>query len=151
MDRQIACCSLDAKLSTLSFGKQEDIPSRGWVRAIRQALGMSTVQMARRLNVSQPRITALEKAEMNRTLTLESLEKAAEALECSVVYALIPRNTLTQIVEERALFKAKKMMGRIDQTMALEGQNLDMTTLQEDLKGMANDFIHTHYRQLWDD
>ncbi|MDD3371684.1 MAG: mobile mystery protein A, partial [Alphaproteobacteria bacterium] len=77
-------------------------PPKGWVRAVRDALGMTTKQLAQRMGVAQPRITELEKAEMSGGITLTSLERAAEALGCRVVYAFVPERTLAERVEEQA-------------------------------------------------
>ena len=55
-------------------------PPKGWLRAIRDALGMTTRQLAARLGVSQPRVVALEKGEVDETLTLAGLRRAAAAL-----------------------------------------------------------------------
>lgn len=100
-------------------------PSRGWVRALRDALGMTSAQLGKRMGVSQPRITELEKAELHGNITLKSLERAAEALGCRVVYALVPMQPLTQTLDERAQTVARKQLASVDQTMRLEAQGVD--------------------------
>ena len=77
-------------------------PPRGWIRAIRDALGMTAAQLGERMHVSQPTVTELEKAEVESRITLGSLERAAEAMGCTLVYALVPRRPLEEMVEERA-------------------------------------------------
>ena len=67
-------------------------PPRGWLRAIRDALGMTMQQYAGRLGVSQPRIIALEKSEVEDTVTLGTLRRAAAALDCQLVYAVVPND-----------------------------------------------------------
>ncbi len=74
-------------------------PSRGWLKAIREALGMTTAQLGQRLGVVQSRVVAIEQAEAKGTVTLNSLEKAAQALDCRLVYALVPRQSLEDAVE----------------------------------------------------
>ncbi len=61
-------------------------PHRGWVKAIREALGMTTAQFAQRMGVSQPRTTELEQAEIEDKITLGTLRRAAEAMNCTLVY-----------------------------------------------------------------
>lgn len=97
-------------------------PSRGWVRAIRDALGMTTAQLGARMGVSQPRIVELEKAEIHGAITLHSLERAAEAMNCRVVYALVPMKPLTQTLQERAEGMARQQLTSVEQTMRLEDQ-----------------------------
>jgi len=67
-------------------------PQRGWIRAIRDALGVSGPQLAFRLGVSKQRISALEKAEIEGGASLNSIRQAADALDCDLVYALVPRD-----------------------------------------------------------
>jgi predicted DNA-binding mobile mystery protein A len=97
-------------------------PSRGWIRAIREALGMTTGQLARRMKVKQPRIVELEQAEKARKITLQSLDRAAEALGCRVVYVLVPARPLADVLCERAARAADRQLASVDQTMQLEAQ-----------------------------
>jgi predicted DNA-binding mobile mystery protein A len=99
-------------------------PARGWVRAIRDALGMTTAQMATRMDVTQPRITELEKAEVHGNITLNSLERAAEALGCRVVYVLVPERPIEQTLTERATKLAERQMTAVEQSMRLEAQEV---------------------------
>ncbi|MGZ6015062.1 MAG: mobile mystery protein A, partial [Phenylobacterium sp.] len=77
-------------------------PPRGWIRAIRDALGMTTGQLAGRIGVAQTRVSEMERSEIAGKLTLQSLERAAEAMGCRVVYALVPVRPLSQVIRERA-------------------------------------------------
>ena len=83
--------ALDTQLKPLRDMEPLIRPGRGWIKAIREALGMTTGQYAKRLGVSQPRVAALERAEADGVVTLKSLRQAAEALDCDFVYALVPR------------------------------------------------------------
>jgi len=114
---------LDKRFSDLDrLARQAVRPSRGWVRAMRDGLGMTTAQLAKRMGVSQPRISELEKAELTGSVTLHSLERAAEALGCRVVYALVPVRPLGDVLEERASRVADRQLASVGQTMALEDQ-----------------------------
>lgn len=83
---------------------------------------MTTGQLARRMKVKQPRIVELEQAEKARKITLQSLDRAAEALGCRVVYVLVPVRPLTEVLCERAARAAERQQACVDQTMQLEGQ-----------------------------
>src|SRR5262245_3319142 len=93
---------IDRKLKRFRPLADATRPAKGWVRAIRDGMGMTAKQLGKRMGVSQPRITALEKAEATGSITLESLERAAEALGCRVVYALVPDRPLAETLEARA-------------------------------------------------
>ncbi len=98
----VARRQLDKRLNLLRNMKGLARPSRGWIKAIREALGMTTAQLAKRIGVSQPRAVAIEKAEAESAITLNSLERAARALDCRLVYALVPRDPLEELVSARA-------------------------------------------------
>jgi Fic-DOC domain mobile mystery protein B/predicted DNA-binding mobile mystery protein A len=95
---------LDLSLANLKPLGQTQRPVKGWLRAIRTGLGMSGVQLARQLGVKPPRVVEMEKNEVDGAITLKVLERAAEAMGCSLVYALIPRaGSLEQTLRDRAL------------------------------------------------
>ncbi|MDP3737458.1 MAG: mobile mystery protein A [Hyphomonadaceae bacterium] len=114
--------------------KQLERPSRGWIKALREGLGMTTAQLARRMGVSQPRIAELEKAEAARNVTLSSLERAAEALDCRLVYVLVPNRPLSERLEERADQVAEEQLAAVDQTMKLEKQSVSNAKQRETMK-----------------
>lgn len=112
---------------------------------------MTTAQLARRMDVRQPRIVELEKAEASGNITMRSLERAAEALGCQVVYALIPREPLTTTLEERALQVAERQLSSVEQTMRLEAQGVDdQEQRKRTLERLADDLLRRPAR-LWDE
>jgi len=126
-------------------------PPKGWLRAIRDALGMTTAQFARRLGVSQPRVIKLEKSEVDGTVTLQTLQRAAEALGCHVVYALVPDKPLATTVRERARLVAERMASAVEQTMRLENQGVNDKSAARALReDTIEDLLHRPAR-LWDD
>ena len=80
-------------------------PLRGWVRTIREGLGLSGSELGVRLGVSQPRVSQIERAELDGTLQLGTLERVAAALHCQLRYAFIPREPLEGLAQELALLK----------------------------------------------
>lgn len=97
-------------------------PARGWLRTVREALNMPQRELARRMGISQPSAQALERREASGTITLDSLERAADALGCDLVYALIPRQPLETTLREQAEKVARAQWGATEHTMALEDQ-----------------------------
>src|SRR5690606_6056045 len=123
-DRATARRQIDKRLNALNTPDTLVRPPRGWVKAIREALGMTAAQLGQRMGVSKQRVLALEKAEPIGSVTLESLERAARALDCRLVYALVPRKPLDELVAERATLLAKKRLKATRHTMALEDQSV---------------------------
>ena len=78
-------------------------PRGGWVRAIREALGMPRQELGRRMGVGEKRVMQLENGEAQGKITVESLARAAEALDCELVVALLPRRPLEQTVTDRRM------------------------------------------------
>ncbi|GAB5561912.1 MAG: hypothetical protein SynsKO_35590 [Synoicihabitans sp.] len=67
-------------------------PVHGWLRAVREALGLSRSRIAATLNVSVPTIQNYEKREKTDSITLASMRKAAAAMDCELVLAIVPRD-----------------------------------------------------------
>lgn len=100
-------------------------PPKGWIRAIRDALGMTAEQLADRMHITQPSVQRLEISEAEDTIQLKTLKRAAEALGCELVYALVPRQTLGETYDLAARKVALRELGRISHSMALEDQAVD--------------------------
>lgn len=145
-----AARALDARL-TLVRNWSVDRPPRGWLRAIRDALGLTTKQFAKRLGVSQPRVVALEKGEMEETVTLASLRRAAEALDCKLVYAFVPNRPLVDTLRERAEKVADAQMARLHHTMRLENQALTMSDQRRQREILIDELLRGSPRRLWDE
>ncbi|MCW5750489.1 MAG: mobile mystery protein A [Alphaproteobacteria bacterium] len=125
-------------------------PPKGWVRAIRDALGMTSRQLAARMGLSQSTIAGLEQGEEAETVTLRTLRQAAEALDCRLVYALVPKTTLDDRVRRRARALAETQLARIHHTMRLENQALRKDELSAELERLTNSILNGRPSRLWD-
>jgi predicted DNA-binding mobile mystery protein A len=142
---------LDRRFSELKTLAQAARPSRGWIRAIREALGMTTAQLAKRLGVSQPRVIELERGEADGNITVKSLERAAEALGCRLVYILVPEKPLTETIRHRAAILAERQLASVEQTMRLEAQGVsDKTQHAESHRQLVEKLLRRPAR-LWDE
>ena len=143
--RIIQIRSLDNKTKDLP-AKQNIIPhGKSWIGTIREALGMTALQLAKRLGVTQPRIVKMDQNEKN--LKISTMEKVAQALNCDFVYYFKPRTSFQNIVETQAKEKAQNIIKTVNLNMALENQNI---TTDEAVMDMANDFINNNTKQIWD-
>src|ERR1700691_1252652 len=91
---------LDERFRHLGPANRYTAPVRGWIKAIREALGMSTAQLAERLGIKQPSLEELEQSETKGTIELATLRRVAEALDCTLIYALVPNQPLENAVHE---------------------------------------------------
>jgi len=126
-------------------------PPKGWLRAIREALGMTTAQFARRLGVSQPRISELEQSEAGGHVTLHTLQRAAEALGCRLVYALVPERPLAEIVSRRAKLVAERQSEAVEHSMRLEDQAVQDKRARAELRRHLIDELLRRPARLWDE
>ncbi len=141
---------LDKRLNLLQNVDILARPPRGWIKAIREALGLTTAQLGKRLGVSQPRVLGIEKAEVSGSIKLESLERAAHALDCRLVYALIPSRPLEYLAEDRARELAKKRLRATSHSMALEDQRVDEADEQEHLERLVQKLLNQPGSALWE-
>jgi predicted DNA-binding mobile mystery protein A len=111
---------------------------------------MSAAELARRLSVSRATVSQMERDERASAITLKRLERAAEALECSVGYVLIPKRPLVDIVRIRAREVASQRISQVDQTMALEAQDTSADERVRAVDDLAADLIRRG-RRLWRD
>jgi predicted DNA-binding mobile mystery protein A len=138
---------LDERFKQLGPIKRYATPARGWVKAIREALGMTTTQLAQRLNVKQPSVAAIEQSEEKGTIELATLRRVAEALDCTLVYALIPNKPLETTVRDRARGFVRRRRGPIEHSMLLENQRVEGKNADARLDEIIRE---TNPRLFWD-
>lgn len=138
---------LDDRLARFKPVRQESRPAKGWIRAIRDALGMSGAQLAKRMGATAQTIDRIEKSEAADTIQLSTLRRAAAALDCTLVYALVPNSSLEAMVKARATELALRDLGRVAHTMKLEAQQVDDQDLQERVEAYIRDTLKD--RDLW--
>ena len=141
---------LDSRFAALRRLLKTQRPPKGWLRAVRDALGMTTKQFARRLGVSQPRIVELEQSEAAGTVTLNTLQRAAEALGCRLVYALVPEKSLADTVRERAELLARQRQAAVEHTMRLEDQAVKDKRAARALHEQIIEELLQRPARLWD-
>ncbi len=136
--------ALDKKTSDLKSAKNIVLQSSGWIKTVREAIGMTVSQLAARLGVTQPRITKMESNEDN--LKLSTMKKAAEAMNCEFVYYFKPRTTFQNLVDEQAQKKAVEVLKTVNVNMALENQEI---AEDKAVKDFASDLINKKIKQIW--
>jgi predicted DNA-binding mobile mystery protein A len=142
---------LDKRFAALRPLAKSPRPPKGWLRAVRDALGMTTAQFARRLGVSQPRVIELEQSEVSGGVTLHTLQRAAEALGCRLIYVLVPERPLAETVRERAELVAERQLASVEHTMRLENQAVPGKRASKELRRRLIEDLLRRPARLWDE
>ncbi len=142
---------LDITLRKFEPLRDSPPPVKGWIRAVRDALGMNGRQFADRLGEHRSRTKQIEQQEMIGSLTLRTIRKAAEALDCVFVYGLVPRISLEETVRDQAKQIALKRLARASHTMELENQALGKEENKEILSNMIEEIMDELPSNLWDE
>ena len=139
--------SLDQRLIGLD-GQIGPRPARGWVRTLRDALGMSAFELGLRMGVTQPRASQIERAELNGSITLSTLERAAEALNCRLHYVIVPDEPLDRMVRRQARIKAAARLAAAPLSRPSDDHaNVDSELIALQLDLLADDLVDS--RGLW--
>jgi len=138
---------LDERFKEFGAVRRYTAPVRGWTKAVREAFGMTTAQLAKRLGVKQPSVIAIEQSEAKGTIELATLRRVAEALDCTLVYAFIPKKPLEAMVRERARLFARRRREPVEHSMLLE----DQAATGKDPDKRVDDIVReTNPRLFWD-
>lgn len=139
---------LDQKLSQYSKFNFT-VPKNGWIKAVREALGMTTAQLGERMKIAASNVTILENREITKTTSLETIERAAKAMGCKFVYALIPDTTLEDVVQIQARKSAKALIQEIHHHMKLEKQKVKPELEKEQIQDLAEEILTKMDSRLW--
>ena len=141
---------LDEAVAPFTPLRHRPPPPTGWAKAIREALGISIRQMSRRAGLSRTSITSAEAGEARGTVQFDTLRGLADALNCDLVYALVPRSSLAQTIEAQARRKATDLVGRIADSMKLEEQGVADEATERQVRDLAATILRERGRDFWD-
>lgn len=140
---------LEASLQRLAPLRGVNPPTKGWVRAIRDALGMTARQLAGRLGISQQSVARIEKDELSGSVTIKTMRRVADSLDCVFVCGFVPRSSLEATVRRQAEQLASRRLAQASQTMALEDQGLKAEENKKVLSGMVDELVDELPSNLW--
>ena len=123
-----------------------DRPPQGWLKTIREFFGMTTEQLAKKINVSQSRVVNLEKNEKNTKIS--TMERIADALDCDFVYAIIPRKNIDDILYNQAKKRALAILNKININMGLENQ---LSENKYSLEDLTEELLNKNIARIWDE
>lgn len=141
---------LDDQLSSLRSRQLPNRPDQGWIRTIREALGMSLRQLGERSSMTKASAAQMERREAAGTITLNSIQKLATAMEADFHYFVLPRRGLEETVRRRAEFLARRLAKEVSDSMALEDQATSEDRLRELIEYHTVRILEDE-GALWDD
>jgi predicted DNA-binding mobile mystery protein A len=124
-------------------------PTTGWIRTIREALGMTMAQLGKRLGISPQSLRNLEERERKGTISVAKLREAAEAMDCELKIAFVPRSSLEATVQAQAARRATEQRDRLIHTMRLESQEAGVSEVLEEKRAIEL-WLTKRARRLWD-
>jgi len=126
-------------------------PKEGWIRTTRKALGMTGTQLAQRMGISKAQVSQTEKGEAGGSVTIKTMEKAAAALGCRFVYAVVPETMTADLINRRAREKARNIVEKVNEHMALEAQTLSSEQISFEIDRLQDEFVQGKPGELWND
>jgi predicted DNA-binding mobile mystery protein A len=142
---------LDRKLKPLLVWSYTGMPNRGWIYAIRKALNISLRQLGEKTGNIPQGIKAMENREKLGTITLKSLQEVAQAMDMKLVYGFVPKDgSLEELINRKALEKAKEIVVRTSQNMKLEDQENPSERIKKAIDEKKNELITEMPKYLWD-
>lgn len=138
-------------LNKVASFSQEPLPKRGWIQTIRNALGISSRTLAGKLGCTNANIIALEQREAKGTITLETLQKVAQSMNCKLVYYFVPIESLDKILEDQARLIARKRVELVNHSMQLEQQGLTPAQLKQQEEALVKELLQGDVKKLWND
>lgn len=142
---------LDKLFTKIKKVTDPQIPSKGWLATIRKALGMTSKQFGGRLGITQQSAIAIEKREAEGKITIESLEKAAIALNCRLVYYIVPNEPLEQMLHKQIDKKSKELTEYVSHLMELEDQKVEEEDQKAQLIYKKNVLSSGKFSKIWED
>jgi predicted DNA-binding mobile mystery protein A len=124
---------LDERLKDFGPIARYTPPVKGWIKAIREALGMTADQLARRLAIKQSAVIQLEQSEAKGSIELATLRRVADALGCTLAYAFVPKKSLEETVRARARNFLRRRRAPVEHSMLLEDQKVQGKAEEEHL------------------
>lgn len=107
--RAVEIRKLDEKQKLYRRASEANRNHGPWLREVRQALGISAVETARKLGVGRETIFRFERRERDMSTSLEKLDLLAHAMGCKLTYSIVPvKGTLAELAEVQAWRKRVK-------------------------------------------
>lgn len=142
---------LNEKLDKLTGMQDLIVPPIGWIKAIRNGIGMSMEQLGKKLSITKQAVMDMEKREKDGAITIKSMQEIARVMDMKFVYGFVHNaGNLEKMIEMRALEIATKIVQRTSTTMKLEDQANSNKRIENAIKERATEIINNTPKILWD-
>lgn len=138
---------LDSALQ--AWKSRAPIPREGWVRTLRTALGMTLTDLATKLGITYQAVSQLEKSEQEGSVTISTLRGIADALDCELMYALVPRESLEAFLVDTARRHARERVDRVQHSMSLEAQEVSEKEIEHQIRDLTEELLAGNWRKIW--
>lgn len=150
-NKKLQLQQLDARLKEFAALKDNRVPSTGWIKALRSAIGMSLLQLGNRLHITKQSVQEIETRERDGNITINALREAARVLDMQLVYGFVPIDgSLEAMIDKKAKELAKKIVMRTSNSMVLEDQGNSEDRLQKAIDERAGELKREMPKILWD-
>ncbi|WP_269223537.1 mobile mystery protein A [Flavobacterium sp. IMCC34518] len=149
--QQLILDQTDRKLITFRSLQSVIIPPKGWINTFRTALKMSLRQLGNRMNFTAQNIKQMEEREVNGTISINSLQQVARALDMKLVYGFVSKHeSLEQMIEKRANEIAREIVMRTNNSMTLEDQQNSEERIKKAIAQKTVEIKNEMPKYLWD-
>ncbi len=137
----------------LAFASLQKVtpPPTGWIKAIRNAIGMSMMQLGKRLSITKQSVQDIERREKDGSISIKALREAARALDMQLVYGFVPNDgSLEELIDRKAKELAKQIVQRTSNSMKLEDQENSKQRIEKAIEERAAIIKNEMPKTLWD-
>lgn len=137
---ETAFAQINRRIEGLRVVKEKASVRDGWINYMRTALGLTLSELAKLVSLSTATVAQAERREVEGQVSLSTLKKMAEAMDCDLVYAFVPKKELKTLIHDRAFEKARKALNVAGLHMKLENQKVEGDE-NERIERLARKFI----------
>ena len=142
---------LNSKMLAFASLQKVAPPPTGWIKAIRNAIGMSMLQLGKRLSITKQSVQDIERREKDGSITIKALREAARALDMQLVYGFVPNDgSLELLIERKAKELATQIVMRTNNTMKLEDQENTKQRIEKAIQERTTIIKTEMPKTLWD-
>ncbi len=142
---------LNSKMLAFSSLQKVAPPPTGWIKAIRNAIGMSMLQLGKRLSITKQSVQDIERREKDGSISIKALREAARALDMQLIYGFVPNDgSLEALIDRKAKELATQIVQRTSNSMKLEDQENSKQRIEKAIEERATIIKNEMPKTLWD-
>lgn len=142
---------LNSKMLAFASLQKVATPPTGWIKAIRNAIGMSMLQLGNRLSITKQSVQDIERREQDGSVTIKALREAAKALDMQLVYGFVPNDgSLEALIDRKAKELATQIVHRTSNSMKLEDQENTKQRIEKAIEERTAIIKNEMPKTLWD-